>query len=59
MTGVVRDRAYDGARRFIHLLERAREFVSVVNIQVIQRTDEDSELDAELDLATYYRGASR
>ena len=50
---------YDGVRRFIHLLERAPEFVTVVNIQVVQRGDDDGELDAELDLATYYRGASQ
>jgi Tfp pilus assembly protein PilO len=50
---------YDGIRRFIHLLERATEFVTVINMRVIERPDADGELDAQLDLATYYKGTSR
>jgi Tfp pilus assembly protein PilO len=51
--------SYDSIRRFIHQIERAKEFVVIENVEISKESEEDGELRLELDLATFYKDSAR
>jgi hypothetical protein len=48
------DGTYQGIRRFVQLLERAREFIVIANLRIVE-TEEGGELNAQFQLATFYK----
>lgn len=47
--------AYPDVRRFIHELERAKEFVIINGVELVQREEDVNALELTLRLATFYR----
>jgi len=48
---------YDAIRRFVHQLERSRDFVVVENMRITEASDDEMQLNVQLELATFYKAA--
>ncbi|HEX5108011.1 MAG TPA: type 4a pilus biogenesis protein PilO [Vicinamibacterales bacterium] len=49
---------YDAIRRFVHQLERSRDFVVVQNLRISEGSNEDAQLNVQLELATFYKAVA-
>ena len=49
---------YDAIRRFVHQLERSRDFVVVQNMRITEASDDEMRLNVQLELATFYKAVA-
>ena len=45
-------------RRFVHQLERSRDFVVVQNMRITEASDDEMRLNIQLELATFYKAVA-
>ena len=46
---------YEAIRGFLHQLERSRDFVVVENMKITEASDDETRLNTQLELATFYK----